>query len=84
MDLSVVKTLAAHWTGRTKEVPVPKTWKEAHFTFWLHPTPMVAVTILCCLMLYRAGVPLSPVVDAVMVAVGVALWTCQEWCASLG
>lgn len=80
MDLPFVRTIQLHWSGRTKLLAVPKTWQEAHSVFWLHPTPMVAVFVLFSLIVYRAGVPLSPVIDVAALAVGVGLWICQEWC----
>lgn len=50
---------AAHWTGRTKDIAVPKTWWEAHAVFWLHPTPVFAVSVLLALAVFRLGAPLA-------------------------
>ena len=80
LEPSFARTLVAHWTGRTKEIPVPKTWLEAHSIFWLHPTPIVAVLVLCGLTVLRSGSPVSPVLDALLLTAGVVLWICQEWC----
>jgi hypothetical protein len=51
--------LAAHWTGRTKTVDVPRTTTEAHTVFWLHPTPIVAALALAAIALYRLHMPCS-------------------------
>jgi hypothetical protein len=77
-----VANAVKHWTGRTKEIETPQTWKEAHFVFWLHPTPLCAVLLLCSLVTWRATAALSPAADVVILALGVTLWVCQEWCDS--
>lgn len=46
-----VAVAVAHWTRRSDNVAVPRTWTELHSVFWLHPTPITAICFLSGLLL---------------------------------